>query len=190
MKRVLGASAVVAMLSLTGPGVAQEVIRHKLPNSDFPIAQAVEIPAGKTTVYVSGAVPPVSDQSAEKNTIAAYGDTKTQTETVLRTIEKTLSEMGLKIGDVVKMQVFLVGDPSKGGKMDFAGFMQGYTQFFGTTEQPNLPSRSVCSRSLDWQTQASLSRSRSRLCDPKQERQDFWGHRNEKGGRPPFSLPT
>jgi enamine deaminase RidA (YjgF/YER057c/UK114 family) len=47
------------------------------------------------------------------------------------------------MGDVVKMQVFLVGDPDKGGKMDFAGFMQGYTQFFGSKEQPNLPTRSV-----------------------------------------------
>lgn len=41
------------------------------------------------------------------------------------------------------MQAFLVGDPEKNGKMDFVGFMEGYTQFFGTKEQPNLPSRSV-----------------------------------------------
>jgi enamine deaminase RidA (YjgF/YER057c/UK114 family) len=143
MHRLLGASALATLLTLAAPVSAQEVTRHKIPNSDFPIAQAVEIPAGKTTVYVSGAVPPVSNQSAEKNTIAAYGDTKTQTETVLRSIEKTLSGIGLKIGDVVKMQVFLVGDPDKGGKMDFAGFMQGYTQFFGSKEQPNLPTRSV-----------------------------------------------
>lgn len=143
MNRIIAASAIAALLSLADPAVAQDVTRHRIPNSDFPIAQAVEIPAGKTTVYVSGAVPPVSNQSAEKNTIAAYGDTKTQTESVLRSIEKTLNGMNLKMGDVVKMQVFLVGDPSKGGKMDFAGFMQGYTQFFGTTEQPNLPSRSV-----------------------------------------------
>jgi enamine deaminase RidA (YjgF/YER057c/UK114 family) len=27
--------------------------------------------------------------------------------------------------------------------MDFAGFMQGYTQFFGTPAQPNLPVRSA-----------------------------------------------
>jgi enamine deaminase RidA (YjgF/YER057c/UK114 family) len=143
MHRLLGASALATLLTLAAPVSAQEVTRHKIPNSDFPIAQAVEIPAGKTTVYVSGAVPPVSNQSAEKNTIAAYGDTKIQTETVLRSIEKTLSGIGLKMGDVVKMQVFLVGDPDKGGKMDFAGFMQGYTQFFGSKEQPNLPTRSV-----------------------------------------------
>jgi enamine deaminase RidA (YjgF/YER057c/UK114 family) len=143
MHRLLGVSALAMLLALAAPAFAQDVTRHKIPNSDFPIAQAVEIPAGKTTVYVSGAVPPITNQSAEKNTIAAYGDTKIQTETVLRSIEKTLSGIGLKMGDVVKMQVFLVGDPDKGGKMDFAGFMQGYTQFFGSKEQPNLPTRSV-----------------------------------------------
>ena len=47
------------------------------------------------------------------------------------------------MGDVIKMQAFLVGDPEMDGKMDFAGFMRGYTQFFGTDEQPNLPSRSA-----------------------------------------------
>ena len=34
-------------------------------------------------------------------------------------------------------------DPAKGNKMDFAGFMRGYTQFFGTAAQPNLPARSA-----------------------------------------------
>ncbi len=37
----------------------------------------------------------------------------------------------------------LVGDPNNDGNMDFAGFMEGYTQFFGTEEQPNLPARSA-----------------------------------------------
>ena len=41
------------------------------------------------------------------------------------------------------MHVYLAGDPAKGGKMDFAGFMAGYTQFFGTKEPPNLPARSA-----------------------------------------------
>ena len=45
--------------------------------------------------------------------------------------------------DVVKMQVFLVGDPALGGKMDFAGLMESYRQFFGSADQPNLPSRSA-----------------------------------------------
>lgn len=137
-----GALAAVGLL-VTSQVRAEDVVRHKLPNSNFPISLAVEVPAGKTTVYLSGVVPSVLDRNADKNTIAAYGDTKAQTESVLKAIDKTLGDLGLKIGDVVKMQVFLVGDPAKGGKMDFSGFMAAYTQFFGTAAQPNLPSRSV-----------------------------------------------
>jgi enamine deaminase RidA (YjgF/YER057c/UK114 family) len=138
-----GALAGVSLLAATTQAGAEDVVRHKLPNSNFPISLAVEVPAGKTTVYLSGVVPSVVDKNADKNTIAAYGDTKTQTESVLKVIDKTLGDLGLKMGDVVKMQVFLVGDPAKGGRMDFSGFMAAYTQFFGTATQPNLPSRSV-----------------------------------------------
>jgi enamine deaminase RidA (YjgF/YER057c/UK114 family) len=61
---------------------------------------------------------------------------------VLNKIQDILKGMGLGMGDVVKMQVFLVGDPAKGGRADVAGFMEGYTQFFGGA-QPNLPARAV-----------------------------------------------
>ena len=137
------AATLAAGMMMTAGALAQDVVRHKIPDSDFPIAQAVEVPAGKATVYVSGAVPPVVDEAAEKNTVAAYGDTKTQTVGVLTEIEKILKTAGIGMGDVVKMQVFLVGDPSKEGRMDFAGFMEGYRQFFGTSQQPNLPARSA-----------------------------------------------
>lgn len=143
MKSRIGAVALAATVVAAGNAFAAEVVRHKIPNSNFPIARAVEVPADKTTVYLSGAVPSVIDEKADKATVAAYGDTKAQTESVLKSIDKTLNELGLKMGDVIKMTVFLVGDPGKGGKMDFAGFMEGYTQFFGTAAQPNLPTRSV-----------------------------------------------
>jgi len=41
------------------------------------------------------------------------------------------------------MHAYLVGDPAKENKMDFTGFMAGYTKFFGTKEQPNKPARSA-----------------------------------------------
>lgn len=124
--------------------LAADVVRHKLPNnSTFPIAAAVEVPAGATTVYLSGMVPPVADASAPANTPAAYGDTQAQTVSVLTAIENQLKGLGLTMGDVVKMQVFLVGDPALDGRMDFGGFMKGYSQFFGTQQQPNLPVRST-----------------------------------------------
>lgn len=122
---------------------AQDAIRYKLPNSNFPISAAVEIPAGKSIVFLSGMVPPVIDAKAAKDSVAAYGDTKTQTIGALTAIQKQLQSMHLDMGDVVKMQVFLVGDEAHGGHMDFASFMAGYTQFFGTKEQPKLPARSA-----------------------------------------------
>lgn len=131
------------LLLASAAAQAQEVKRYKIPDSDFPISAAVEIPAGKAIVYVSGTVPPIVDAKAAKDSAAAYGDTKTQTVGVLTSIEKQLKQMGLGMGDVVKMQVFLVGDEAHGGRMDFTGFMAGYRQFFGTKEQPKLPARSA-----------------------------------------------
>lgn len=135
------AAALLALLPLAAS--AADVVRHKIPGSDFPISAAVEVPAGKTTVYVSGKTPAVTDPSAPKGSPAAYGDTKAQTISVLSQIKQQLESMGLTMGDVVKMQAFLVGEPALDGKMDFAGFMEGYRQFFGTQEQPNLPARSA-----------------------------------------------
>jgi enamine deaminase RidA (YjgF/YER057c/UK114 family) len=134
----------LALLLGSSPAWSQDVVRHPLPHgSPFPISAAVEVPAGKTLVFVSGMVPAVADPKAARDSIAAYGDTKTQTISALTAIKTSLDGMHLSLGDVVKMQVFLVGDPAKGGRMDFDGFMQGYRQFFGTPEQPNLPARSA-----------------------------------------------
>lgn len=132
-----------ALSCMVAPALAKDVIRYKLPNSDFPIAQAVEVPAGQSIVFLSGTGPELADKAAPKDSFAAYGDTKTQTLSTLKVIEANLKSMGLGMGDVIKMQVFLVGDPVQGGKMDFAGLMESYRLFFGTKDQPNLPARSA-----------------------------------------------
>jgi enamine deaminase RidA (YjgF/YER057c/UK114 family) len=135
--------AALPLLLLPGLAAAQDVTRHPIPNSDFPIAQAVEVPAGLTMVHLSGAVPPVANPDAARDTAEAWGDTRTQTAGTLRVIEATLRRLNLTMGDVVRMQVFLVGDPARGGRMDFDGFMAAYREHFGTQAQPNLPVRSV-----------------------------------------------
>ena len=119
-----------------------DIVRHKIPNSDFPIALAVTIPPTATIHFISGQVPAVIDKTAAPDSLAAFGDTKAQTETVLKKIKEILEGMKLEMSDVVKMQVFLVGDPAKGGKGDTKGFMEAYTQYFGGA-QPNLPARAV-----------------------------------------------
>lgn len=142
-RRLAGALLLACALPLAGHAFADDIVRVKIPNSDFPIAQAVTLPPGTTIHFISGQVPPAVNKSADPNSLAAFGDTKTQTVGVLNKIKDVLQGMGLKMGDVVKMQVFLVGDPAKSGKADIAGFMEGYTQFFGGPAQPNLPTRAV-----------------------------------------------
>ena len=110
-----------------------QVERIPLPHSDFPISQGVWV---GDTLYLSGMMDPgVGGPSP--------GDTKTQTVNTLKNIQGALAAQNLSLGDVVLMHVYLAGDPGKGGKMDFSGFMAGYTQFFGTKEQPNKPARSA-----------------------------------------------
>ena len=120
-----------------------ELVRHRIPESTFPILQAVEVPPGYKTIYLSGVGPDVADKSKPSSSIEAYGDTQTQTVSTLKKIDATLHRLNLSMSDVIKMQVFLVGDPQQQGKMDFKGLMAGYTQFFGTPQQPNLPTRSA-----------------------------------------------
>jgi enamine deaminase RidA (YjgF/YER057c/UK114 family) len=142
--RLATATLPALLLGASSALLADEVIRHPLPNaSTFPIAAAVEVPAGRTMVYLSGMVPPVANAEAARDSIEAYGDTRAQTVSVLEAIAAQLAGMGLGLGDVIRMQVFLVGDPKLDGRMDFAGFMAGYSRFFGTDAQPRLPARST-----------------------------------------------
>jgi enamine deaminase RidA (YjgF/YER057c/UK114 family) len=141
--RIARAAAGCALaMGALGAAHAADVVRYSLPNN-FPIARAVEVPAGKTIIFHSGTTPKPADPKATPGSPEYWGDTKTQTLSVLNNIKESLTSMKAGMGDVVAMTVYLVGDPAKGGKMDFAGMMAAYTQFFGTKEQPNLPARST-----------------------------------------------
>ena len=129
-----------ALLSMTCAASAVAQVVHVGP-SGSPIATASVVPAGYGMVYVSGQTPPALNTSAPAGTPPEFGDTKTQTVGIMKKIADVLKAQGLTMGDVVMMRVYLVGDPAKGGKMDFGGMMEGYTQFFGTADQPNKPAR-------------------------------------------------
>ena len=132
-------------LFVLGSAIANaDVTRHPLPGgSTFPIAQAVEVSAGTTIVYHSGTLPGPANPDAEQGSREYWGDTEAQANSVFARMEASLENLGLGFGDVVKMTVFLVGDPELDGRMDFAGFMRSYSKFFGTEEQPNKPARSA-----------------------------------------------
>ena len=111
-----------------------------LPES--PISASVELPQGSRLVYVSGTVPDPVDANAPPGSVQRFGDTATQTRSVLRKIEAQLGQHGLDLRDVVMMRVFLVAPPGQ-ARMDFAGMMTAYREFFGTEAQPMRPARST-----------------------------------------------
>ena len=123
-----------------GRPAGQVIRRNVADNALF----ASSIWAGDT-LYVSGMLPtPAAPADAPAGTRPAIsGDTKAQTLSALTGIQKTLREQGLDMGDVVQMRVYLVGDPALGGKMDFAGMNAAYSQFFGSSAQPNRPVRAT-----------------------------------------------
>ena len=124
-------SALFAVATLAAG--AQAPTRIPLPdNSPFPISQGVWV---GNTLYLSGMLDPDFKKQPAK-------DTKAQTISAIQTIQKALAAQQLTLGDVVMMHVYLASDPAT-GRMDFAGFMGGYTQFFGTKDQPNKPARSA-----------------------------------------------
>ncbi len=141
-KRRLAAASAVA-LSVGAASAQGEVRRHKLPDSDFPIAQAVEVLPGTTLVYHSGTTPAPANPDAERFSAEFWGDTETQTRSVFERLEASLRAKGLTFADVVKMQIFLVA-PEPGGAMDFQGMMRAYREYFGEqADHRNLPARSA-----------------------------------------------
>lgn len=139
LTRTLALSALLTAALV--PAQAHEVLRRDNPS--FPIANSVTVPAGTDLVFLSGMLADVADPEAPAGSIERLGDTATQSKSVLKKIQGELESAGLSMADVVKMNVFLVGDPRKGGGMDFAGLMEGYTQFFGTEAQKNVPARTT-----------------------------------------------
>ena len=128
--RIAAVSAALA-LSAGAAQAAPEIVRASA--GAFPISSVVVVKGigGADIAYASGipGAPP--------------GDTKTQTLDALTKLGANLKAQGFGLDDIVMMRVFLVGDPALGGKMDFAGMMAGYTQFFGTAAQPNKPARTT-----------------------------------------------
>ena len=69
---------VLAALLLAANAARAEIVRYPIPNSNFPIAQAVRVSGDAVITYVSGQVPPVVSKEAEPSSPQAYGDVKTR----------------------------------------------------------------------------------------------------------------
>jgi enamine deaminase RidA (YjgF/YER057c/UK114 family) len=137
---LLTLSAAALSACATAPA---SVTYHPIPGVAKPAySQAVEVKgAGVATLYVSSLVPEPADPAQPKDSRAYFGDTQVQTEGLLRRVKALLELRGYSLRDVVKVNVYLVADPTKGNQPDGDGFSAAYAKSFGTAEVPNLPAR-------------------------------------------------
>jgi enamine deaminase RidA (YjgF/YER057c/UK114 family) len=132
----------ILALALLAASAAEAKEVRRLGPPESPISASVEAPARSPIVWVSGTVPDVVDESAPAGSVQRYGDTATQTRSILRKIDGQLAQHDMSLGNIVMMRVFLVAPPGQ-ARMDFAGMMTAYREFFGTAAQPNKPARST-----------------------------------------------
>lgn len=137
-RRARGTILAMIVTVMVGPwpgATASAQTRREVPApiTNLPNGTSPAVWAGNT-LYVSGTLDP---------DIKDHPTTEAQTVGILKFLQKLLESQKLTLGNVVMMHVYLGADPAKGGKMDFSGMMAGYTQFFGTTDQPNKPARTT-----------------------------------------------
>lgn len=140
--------AAVALGLLAAPAGAQPVTRLNLDNPAIAIAEAVIVPPGYTTYYISGIPAGPRDPNAPDMSPTRWGNTAQQTGDALDKIEATLAKLGLTFGDVARATVFLAGDPAFGGDVDFHAMNGEWAKRFGTASQPNKPARSTIQAGL------------------------------------------
>ena len=131
-----------AGVGLAGAAHAQGVVHHQ-EHAQSPYASSVVVPSGYTTFYMSGSGPTIADPTAPKGAVSSFGDTVVQTTSTLAGLKNKLTQLGLTFADVVQARVYLVGDPARGGKMDFAGMNGAWLKVFGVPDQPNKPARTT-----------------------------------------------
>lgn len=126
----------LALAALPVAASAQNVEKVGTPGGR--ILTAAKVKSGATTVYLSGNLAsPITAGGTD------FGDTKTQTISVLNKIKALLATHGMTMADIVRMDAFLTAAPGMDGKMDFAGFNAGFAEFFGTKDNPTTVTRTT-----------------------------------------------
>ncbi|WP_174273116.1 Rid family hydrolase [Sphingomonas bacterium] len=144
MRMFLAAACVAAILGAAAAPAA-DIVRHQLTPPGL-ILQSATVPAGAEMLYLSGQLASPIDPAKKPApgaplTRADYGDTKTQTISALTNMKQVLAERGYKMSDVITMMTYLAADPELGGKLDTAGYNEGFKMFFKTAENPETVTR-------------------------------------------------
>ncbi|MCH2346299.1 MAG: Rid family hydrolase [Pseudomonadales bacterium] len=133
MHRINKSIFLAILITLSGAAAvvgAQEISRYNEGNYFY---TSITIPPGAETMYLSGS-------GARPQADGTWGDMEQQTINTFSRFKETLEVQGWSMSDVVQVRAFAVaGDDDE---LDFAGFNAGYSQFFGTDENPNKPVRS------------------------------------------------
>ena len=139
MHKTLAIAALTLGLCAPASGALAQEIERTVANPTATISSSASLPPGSRIVFLSGSTASPLDPASPEN----FGDTRQQTLSILTKMKAQLEALGMDMGDVVKMTVFLVGVPENGGRMDSAAMNEVFRTFFGTAEQPNRPTRST-----------------------------------------------
>lgn len=129
----------LAMAALTATAAQAQGVERTVGSPTAIISSTATVPPGTTLYFISGTTPSPADPAKPDE----LGDTRAQTLSILNKMKTQLETLGLGMGDIVKMTVFLVGVPENGGRMDSAAMNEVFRTFFGTEDQPNRPTRST-----------------------------------------------
>ncbi|NLR71400.1 endonuclease [Novosphingobium sp. ERN07] len=135
-------SLTAGLIASALPGTAVAQVTKIQSNPNALILEAADVKAGTDMIFLSGQLAAPLDPAKPGATIADYGDTKTQTISVLTKIKTILEARGYTMADVIKLTLFVAADPNL-GKMDFAGANEGFKLFFKTPENPSTVARST-----------------------------------------------
>tara|TARA_Y100000588_G_scaffold249781_1_gene264266 strand:+ start:227 stop:694 length:468 start_codon:yes stop_codon:yes gene_type:complete len=129
IKKSVAIFFVVGLVGFATMVGAQEITRN---NEGRYFYTSITIPPGAETMYLSG-----SGARAQED--GSWGDMRQQTIDTFSRFQQTLEEQGWSMSDIVQVRAFAVSGEDG---LDFAGFNEGYAEFFGTAENPNKPVRS------------------------------------------------
>ena len=93
----------------------------------------IKIPPGAETLYLSGS-------GSRRMEDGSCGTMEQQAVNTFSRFKATLEAEGWSMSDIVQVRAFAVA--GEYGLLDFDGFNRGYSQFFGTEENPMKPVRS------------------------------------------------
>lgn len=129
------------LLVMATPQVdAHGMVRREPPGSS--ITSSITVPAGSEWLFIGATLADVSDKGATPGSAAHLGDTAAQARSILGKIKAELTAAGFAMSDIVKLEVYLVADPAKGGTVDRMGLLSAYMTFFDK-KVSSIPTRST-----------------------------------------------